>query len=187
MTPDRVGRRFISLRAKFLVGMGLVLLVVMCAVIVVVEYRQRVAIIGEVRQRGEVIARSLAAISTGPLVLYNFPALQENVARVAGEVDVVYALILDAEGKVAADSRHPERVGGRLTGAVHERAGQAAGPLVQERRLADTGEWVYDFAIPIEVEGQRWGTVRVGVSRRRMDAEISRRRWELGALTAAAF
>jgi len=174
----------VSLQAKLLLGTVLVLLLVMGAVIAVVEHRQRVAIIDEVQRRGEVLARSLAAVSTGPLLLYNFTALEQNVVRVAGEADVEYAIVLDAEGRVAAHSRRPDRVGLRLVGAVNERAVSADEPMAQETLLPETGEAIYDFAVPILVERQKWGTVRVGLARRRMEAAISQTRRELGALTA---
>ena len=64
------------------------------------------------------LARDLAAISQAPLLLYNFTALEQNVARVAAEADVLYAIVLDAEGRVAAHSRRPERVGLVLPGEV---------------------------------------------------------------------
>lgn len=182
MSPLRL--RLVSLQAKFLLGTVLVLLLVMAAVITVVERRQRVAIIEEVQRRGEVVARNLAAISTGPLLLYNFTALEQNVARVATEADVVYAIVLDAEGKVAAHSRNPARVGLSLQGRVDEQAAKADTLLVQETVGADTGESIYDVAVPVLVERQKWGTVRVGLSKRRMEAEIRQTRWELGALTA---
>src|SRR4051812_14753827 len=100
-----------SLRAKLLCGTLLVIILVMAAVMAVVEHRQRTGIIAEVERRGELLARNLAAISYGPLLLYNFTALEQNVARVGAEPDVVYAIVLDAEGKVAAYSDHPERAG----------------------------------------------------------------------------
>src|SRR5881409_3582855 len=141
-----------SLQAQFLLGTVLVLLLVMTAVIVVVEHRQRASIIAEVQRRGEVIARNLAAISYGPLLLYNYTALEQNVARVAGEADVVYALVLDADGRVAAHSRDPERVGAVLEGLVHRRAALAGELLVQET-VTSRGEAIYDFALPVQVEG----------------------------------
>jgi PAS domain S-box-containing protein len=183
MRPGFRRPRFISLQARFLWGTVLVLLLVMVAVIAVVEQRQRAAIIDEVRRRGEVIARSLAATSTGPLLLYNFIALEQNVARVGSEADVVYAVILDAEGKVAAHSRHPELVGRALLAETDALAASADALLVQETRLARHGEPIYDFAVPVKVDRHRWGTVRVGLSKRRMEAEIRRTRWELGVLT----
>jgi PAS domain S-box-containing protein len=173
-----------SLRAKLLLGTLLVIVFVMTAVMVVVEQRQRVAIIDEVQRRGEALARSLAAISYGPLLLYNFTALEQNVARMANEHDVVYALVLDVDGRVAAHSRYPERIGQPLRGTVHERAAHATEPLTQET-VTSAGEAVFDFAVPVMVEDRKWGTVRLGLSKRRMAAEILRTRLELGALTLA--
>src|SRR5207247_2454005 len=173
-----------SLRAKLLLGTFLVIVLVMTAVIVVVEHRQRAAIIGEVQRRGEVLARNLAAISYTPLLLYNFTALEQNVVRVAAEHDVVYAVVLDADAKVAAHSRYPERVGLPLRGAVQERAADTPEPLTQET-VTSAGEAVYDFAVPVLVDGRKWGTVRLGLSKRRMENEIRRTRLELGALEEA--
>jgi PAS domain S-box-containing protein len=162
-----------------------IIVLVMGAVIGVVEHRQREATVGEFLRRGEVLARSLAAMSHGPLLLYNFTALEQNVARAAAETDVVYAIVLDAEGRVAAHSRRPERVGALLEGLVHERAAQAAAPVVQESVGGDPRESVYDFTVPVLVGTQKWGTARVGLSTRRMDAQIQRTRLELAVLAVA--
>jgi len=170
-----------SLHAKFLWGTTLVIFLVMTAVIAVVDHRQQATIVAEFQRRGEVLARNLAAISYGPLLLYNFTALEQNVARVATEADVVYAVVLDTDGKVAAHSRHSERVGVAPPGPVGQRAAQAMAPLVQATR-GDSGEAIDDFAVPVLVNGQKWGTVRVGLSKQRMEAEIRRTRLELGAL-----
>jgi len=171
-----------SLRAKLLLGTFLVIVLVMTAVIVMVEHRLRVAIIDEVQRRGEALARNLAAISYGPLLLYNFTALEQNVVRVAAEPGVVYAVVLDADSKVAAHSRYPERVGLPLGGRVQERAAGATEPLTQGM-VTSAGEAVYDFAVPVFVDGRKWGTVRLGLSKQQMEAEIRRTRLELGALT----
>ncbi|HET7340644.1 MAG TPA: ATP-binding protein, partial [Methylomirabilota bacterium] len=130
-----------------------------------------------------VLARDLAAISQSPLLLYNFTALEQNVARLAAEEDVEYAIVLDADGRVAAHSARPDRIGRVLTGEVDQRAAAAAEPLMQET-VTRKGQAVYDFAVPIVVQGQRWGTVRVGLSKQRMDALIRRTRSELATLTA---
>jgi PAS domain S-box-containing protein len=171
-----------SLRAQLMLGTILVIVFVMTAVMAVVDHQERAGIVSEMERRGEALARGLAAVSYGPLLLYNFTALEQNVVRMAAEHDVVYAVILDAEGKVAAHSRYPERVGLLLQGDVHERAARALEALTQET-VTTAGEAVYDFAVPVLVDGRKWGTVRLGLSKRRMDAEIRRTRLELGALT----
>jgi PAS domain S-box-containing protein len=171
-----------SLRAKLLLGTILVIVLVMAAVVVVVEHTLRVAIIDELQRRGEALVRNLGATSYGPLLLYNFTALEQTVVRAAAEHDVVYAMVLDADGKVAAHSRYPERVGLLIQGAVPERAASATEPVTQET-VTGAGEAVYDFAVPILVDDRKWGTARLGLSKRRMEAEIRRARLELGALT----
>ncbi len=171
---------YVSLRAKLLAGTLLLLAAMMAALVLVVEHHVRAAIVREVRQRGLVLARDLAAISTGPLVLYNYTQLEQNVARLQAEDDIVYAIVLDRDGRVAAHSARPDAVGTLSSDAVLGRILSIEGPVAQE--IVDAGETFYDVAVPISVEGARWGTVRVGLSRRRMDAEIARTRRDLVGL-----
>ncbi len=176
--------KFSSLRARLLWGTILVVAVLMTAVTVVVEHRQREAIIAEVERRGEVLARNLAAISYGPLLLYNFTALEQNVGRVASEDDVIYALVVDLDGRVIAHSGRPERVGEKLRGTVHELAATATAPLTQQA-MGQNRQPIYDFTVPVMVNDQKWGTVRVGLSKLRMEAEIRKTRLEVGLLALA--
>ena len=173
-----------SLQTRLLWGTVPVIFLVMVSVLIVVEQRQREAVVSETLCRGEVVARDLAALSQNPLLHYNFTALEQNAARLAAEDDVDYAIILDLDGRVVADSERADRVGQVLTGAVDRRAAEAVEPLVQDTTTR-AGRALYDFAVPIVVQGQKWGTVRVGLSKRRMEALIDRTRWELGALTVA--
>src|SRR5206468_12033633 len=107
-----------SLRAKLLLGTFLVIVLVMTAVIVVVEHRQRAAIIGEVQRRGEVLARNLAAISYTPLLLYNFTALGQKFVRVPPDLAAVTAVVLAAVARWGRPGRYPDRVGWRPAVAV---------------------------------------------------------------------
>ena len=54
-----------SLQTKFLIGTLLVLVLIRTGVVAVVERRQGGATVDVVQRRGEVLARSLAATSTG--------------------------------------------------------------------------------------------------------------------------
>ena len=171
-----------SLQGKFLGATVLVIAVVMVGVFAVVEHRQRSAIIEEVQRRGEALARSLAASSISPLLLYNFTALEQNAARVAAEEDVVYAIVLDADGRVAAHSHAPARVGMVLDDPVDERAASTQTTLVQETVL-EQRHAIYDVTVPIDVDSRKWGAARVGLSKQRMDVEIRATRFELGVLT----
>jgi len=175
---------FVSLRTKLLIGTILIVAVLMAAVTVVVEHRQRTTIIEEVHRRGTAMAEGLAGVSAGALLLYNFTALEQNVVRFDRETDVTSAMILDRLGQVVAHSRAPGAVGSTLSDPVSLRALAAA--LVIQETVGPDGEALYDIAVPILVEGTRWGTVRIALSRRRMDAEISGTRRELAALAVVA-
>jgi PAS domain S-box-containing protein len=179
-------REFRTLQVQLLVGTLVVLVLIMSGVIAVVEHRQHTAIVAELQRRGEVLARSLAATATGSLLLYDFTALEQKVARVATEADVIHAIIFDAEGKVLAHSRRPDLVGTELPAPVFARTSRADEPMVQESSRKN-GEAIYDVAVPVFVDGQKWGTVLVGVSKRRMEAQIRRTRWELAALSVMTF
>jgi PAS domain S-box-containing protein len=171
-----------SLQTKLLWGTVFVICLVMTAVMVVVEQRQRAAVVEEAQRRGEVLARDLAAVSHAPLLLYHFTALEQHAARLALEDDVRYAIILDAEGRVAAHSARPDRMGLVLPGEVDHKAAATLDPLVQETRT-ESGEVIDDFAVAVLVSQEKWGVVRVGMSRQRTEALIRRTRWELGGLT----
>jgi PAS domain S-box-containing protein len=173
-------RGFSSLQTKFLVGTLLVVASVMGALVLIVEHHQREAIIQEVQKRGDALARDLAAGSTGALVLYNYTQLEQNVARLDTETDVVYAMILDRDGRVAAHNDRPEIVGTLLPDSILDRILSTDATLLQELDGPDGA--LYDFAVPIQVESQRWGTARVGLSRRRMEAEIAATRRQLVVL-----
>jgi PAS domain S-box-containing protein len=175
---------FVSLRTKLLIGTILIVAVLMGAVTAVVEHRQRTMIIEEVHRRGTALAEGLAGVSAGALLLYNFTALEQNVVRFDRETDVAYAMILDRTGQVVAHSREPGAVGSTPSDPVTLRTLGAA-PVLQET-VGPGGEALYDIAVPILVEGNRWGTVRIALSRRRMDAEISGTRRELLALAVVA-
>ena len=146
MSPAPVRAR--SLQTRLLWGTVLIICLVMTAVMVVVEQRQRTAVIEEARRRGEILARDLAAVSHAPLLLYHFTMLEQNVARLALEDDVRYAIVLDGEGRVAAHSARPESVGLLLPGEVDRRAAATIEPLVQETRT-ETCEVIDEFTVVV--------------------------------------
>ena len=141
--------RLRTLRARLLWGTVFVIVPTMAGVFLLVERHQRAAIVEEMQRRGNVMAGSLAAVSQGPLLLYNFTALEQNVVSVVSELDVRYAIILDADGRVAAHSRRSDRVGAVLEDVVSQRAAASAKPLVQQAAMPRSGEPIYDFAVPI--------------------------------------
>src|SRR5712691_8144361 len=175
--------RALGLRHKlFLALIGLVLSLTL-GLLLIVESRQRASIVHQMEKRGETIATNLAAVNTKSLLTYNFVTLEQDAAQTA-QGDVLYAIILDRNGRVAAYSGHSEKQGTVLSDPVSQQAVQARATLVQRvphtRRTAEH----YDIAVPVFVPGspEKWGTERVGLSLHEMQMEIAQTRWRVLSL-----
>ena len=103
----------------------------------------------------------------------------------AAEDDVLYAIVLDADGRVAAHSERPERVGLVLPGALDRKAAAATEPARPGDDLRD------GRGHSTTSRCRSWSATRSGArcaSASRSSAWrrlIRRTRWELGGLTAA--
>src|SRR6266446_2012535 len=172
-------RRLVSLRlslACLAIHLALTL-----ALLLVVESRQRAAIVHQMAQRGETMAMHLAAVSTKSLLTYNFVTLEQDAEKIAQVRDVLYAIILDREGRVAAYSGNDEKQGIVLTDGVSQQAAQASTMLFQYVPRTQGDAEHYDIAVPVFVPGtsEKWGTVRVGLSLEEMHREIAQTRLQV--------
>ncbi|MGE3538261.1 MAG: ATP-binding protein [Candidatus Tectimicrobiota bacterium] len=180
--PDALTRLFVrltrGLRQKLLVAFTGLVLGLTIGLLLIVESRQRTSIIHQVEKRGVTIAVHLAAVSTNSLVTYNFVALEQAAEKISQDRDVLYTIILDRAGRVAAYSGHDEKQGTVLHDPVSQRAMQANSTLIQRVGVGQQSPGHYDIAVPVFVPGStnKWGTVRVGLSLREMQAEIMRTR-----------
>src|SRR5215472_7087149 len=114
-----------GLRQKlFLTCIGLVIGLTL-GLLLIVESRQRASIVRQMERRGETIAAHLAAVSTKSLLTYNFVTLEQDAAQTARDREVLYTIILDRDGRVAAFSRHGELQGMVLHDPVSQHATQA--------------------------------------------------------------
>ena len=178
-----------SLRAKFIIVIVSLILALMGAVTFVVERHQRRAILEQTQLRALALGASLAAVSEGYLLSYDFIQLEQIAENVtANNKDVMYAVAHLRDGKVAAFSRRSDLQGQRLDDPVSQQALQATAPLVQDIIIPDSGEPGYDVAIPVygHRSSQKWGTVRVGFSLKRAYALIQQTRRDLVWLSLAA-
>lgn len=169
--------RDMRLRSKLALWVVCLVVLLTAVMMIVVEYRERKAIEAQVRKRGMTIAQNLAAVSTNALVTYNYVLLEQQVGRLAREEDVVYVILLDREGHVAAHSRRSDLQGQRLTDPISQKAWEADEPLIQAGVDPHLGN-IIEVAIPVFPTDQRdkWGMVRVAISLQGMHGEIQRTR-----------
>jgi signal transduction histidine kinase len=172
----------LTLRTKFiLVGNLLVVLLVVSAAFLV-EIRQRTAIVEEVKKRALILARGLAEASANSLVTYNYVGVEQSLSVATGIPDVIYAMVLDKEGNVAASTVRSAPIQRVLDGTEKILPPAGTDSIIQQRRIpGSSDETVYDVWVPVTIEGstQRWGTVRLGVSLASMNEEIARTRWQI--------
>jgi two-component system, NtrC family, sensor kinase len=159
-----------SLRAKFIIVIVSLQVALMATVTVVVDRNQHEAIMQQARLRALSLAESLATLSEGYLLGYNFAKLEQVAERLtAHDPDVVYSVAHLHDGVVAAYSGRDDLQGTILDDPISRRALQAPAPLVQEIVIPETQEPGYDVAIPVIVPGgaKKWGTLRLGFSLKR--------------------
>ena len=169
--------RDMRLRTKLALSVVCLVVFLTAVMMVVVEYRERKAIEAQVRKRGMTIAQNLAAVSTNALVTYNYVLLEQHVGRMAQEDDLIYVIILDREGRVAAHSQRSDLQGQQLTDPVSRKAWEAYEPLIQSVVDPHQGN-LLEVAIPVfpSDERDKWGMVRVAISLEGMYREIQRTR-----------
>lgn len=166
----------ISLKTRFMVATGAVVLTLMVIIIVLVGNRFSRSIKQEVEVRGFAVAHSIAAVSTHALVTYNYITLEQNAEQASRGADIAYVIILDKEKKVAAFSGHSGWQGKYLDDTVNQKALSANTAVIQSVLWEETGERLLDIAVPVFIPGSemKWGTVRVGLSLERMYWQIRR-------------
>lgn len=178
-----------SLRARFIVVIVALEIALMGAVAVVMEHHQRAAILEHTQLHALALGASLAAMSQGALMNYDFIQLEQAAEKVTDEnADVIYAVAHLHDGIVAAFSGQSALQGKMLEDPVSQRALEATKPLVQEIVIPQSRAPGYDVATPVYAppNAKRWGTIRLGFSLRRAYAQIHQTRRDLFLLSLGA-
>jgi signal transduction histidine kinase len=178
-----------SLRAKFIIVIVALQIVLMSAVTMVMDRNQREAIIEQARLRALSLGGSLATLSEGYLLGYNFAKLEQVAERLtAQDPDVFYTVAHLHDGIVAAYSGRDDLQGTTLDDPISRGALQATTPLVQEITIPEVAEPGYDVAIPVIIPGsaKKWGTIRLGFSLKRAYRLIHQTRRDLLLLSLGA-
>ncbi|HEY7728057.1 MAG TPA: HAMP domain-containing protein, partial [Candidatus Eisenbacteria bacterium] len=170
-------RRFrAGLQTRFLLTFGIIIIGLMTATVAFVVRSQTESHIKETRERGLAIARSIAWLSTPSLLSYNYVALGQAAHRSEKDAEIVYVVIYDKEGQIAADSREPNTFGqpprspaDLLAHATKEEGWSFLPPL------RPGGPRLLELTVPVYVEGGpvKWGTIRLAMSLAEVDSQIA--------------
>ncbi|MGE4293862.1 MAG: ATP-binding protein [Desulfovibrio sp.] len=169
-------------RSKLVLG---ITAIVVCTTLILTPLVARMtaeALLDESKKRGSAVAESLAARAVDPLLSGDLLRLKNMVdeAEKLGD-EVLYAFILDQTGYVLAQTFK----GGfpvELLGA--NRAG--ADPKARIQLLETEQGRIDDFAAPVRVGGANFGEVRLGLSRKPIQARVKDLVLTMSALSAGA-
>src|SRR3972149_12321898 len=114
--------------------------------------------------------------------------MEQHASHLSREEDILYVIILDREGKVAAHSSRSDLQGTLLVDPVSRRAQTTKETLVQTVTSPETGDPIYDVAVPVYMKEspERRGTVRLGISLEPMRRAIARSRQGIAFLGLVA-
>jgi len=176
-----------GLMRRFFLYMFFLVVIIMGGVFIVVEKNNRQTILLEGKKRAISNTKYLAALSTAPLLMYDYIKLEQNVDEVSQEPDVVYAIIFDRNGNIAAHSSRDDLIGKKLHDPLSTAALTSETQLIQSYRDPQTGIGMWDITYPIFIDrNQRWGTVRIGFSKKSLMQEIKRNRSNLIIISLAS-
>lgn len=163
-------QRRLGLARRFTLVFSLVILLVVGLLAVLGEAWMARILNRQSELRARSLAISLSAVARPYLLTYDYLTLQRMADATVQEPDLAYVVILDKEGKVAGYGGHRDRQGIELTSLANVRALQTESPRTQRLTFpAARGKDgpVTECSAPVRVggaQGERWGTVRVGLS-----------------------
>lgn len=151
------------LRFRTKINIGITVIVVLTSLILAlfVTGMASDALVQEARKRGRVLAGNLALRALDPLLSVDLLQLKTMVDEVTEvDNDIVYAFIEDEQGRILAHTFS----GGFPVGLL--KANKSGIGNNMNIVTVDTGfEKIYDFAAPVFLVGKPIGTVRIGLSR----------------------
>lgn len=171
----------LGFRSKIYLGILSLLLLLGIVIFLLVSRTMKEALLAENRNRGVSEARNIAARVGEPLLAMDFLRMQNLVDETMQlSDDIFYTFVLNAEGETLV---HTFKGGFPV---ALKRANGVANDQSYNIRLLDTGnELVYDYAVPVFVGEDRFGTVRLGLLRTRVQKAINHLLWS--AFLATAF
>ncbi|MEF2232327.1 MAG: ATP-binding protein [Pseudodesulfovibrio sp.] len=176
--------RFIStlkFRTKLHLGISGILIVMAVLLLTLVGNMSAKSLIEENRKRGSAMAESLAARTVEPLLAQDFLRMKNMVDEQGAMGDVVYVFVQNEWGHVLTHTFHKG-----FPMDLVEANRVADGARVHISLLASGKERIYDFASPVVVGNDRLGTVRVGLSKTRINASVHRQLTTMAGLFAGA-
>lgn len=158
----------LKFRTKLNLGISAILIIMALLLLPMVGHMTSKALVEEAKKRGSALAESMASQAIDPLLAKDFLRLKNMVDERITVSDVVYAFVQDKRGHVLAHTFH----GGFPSDLIGANS-VADDKKMHIQLLADDASRIYDFASPVAVDKTRIGTVRIGLSKTRIDMSVN--------------
>lgn len=114
------------------------------------------------KEKGQTVAYAFEDLAVRSVKKGDFTSLKESLRDIVKHDKAIrYITLVDAVGKSIAHS-DSTREGRTFNDAVGLPAAQTTKVLIQTYKR-DTGETLYDVAVPVDVDGRHWGALRLGI------------------------
>ena len=150
------------LRTKLLTSVLLLEVLLLAAIMLLVEQHLRRSLFEEFTGHGFSIAHSLAAVNKDYVTTYNYVKIDQHLEHIMHEHDLFYVTVLLFDGEVASYKESAALQDIVLGGEIHQKAINSQEPLVQCGQVSEKN--ICDISTPILIEGNKWATVRLGLS-----------------------
>ncbi|MHB8068126.1 MAG: two-component system sensor histidine kinase NtrB [Desulfobaccales bacterium] len=171
-----------TFRTKINLGITVVVLVFGLLSAFLVSRLASQAMLTEIKKRGITLVLNLGSRSTDPLLAQDFLRLKNMVDEVKeSSDDIIYAFIQDHGGQVLSHSFQADFPVQLLEANI-----LPSGALQKIQLLDTDDDFIYDFAVSVQIGAQRLGTVHVGLSREKAQAAVQRLVNAVFAVTAGA-
>ncbi len=160
----------LGFRSKIYLGTLSLVLLMGIVILIVVTKIMRDSLLEETRNRAVSIGLNLTARTEDPILamdLLRMKTLVDETVQMSD--DIFYSFILDEKGEPLV---HTFKWGFPVD---LKKANQVPDNVKSSIRFLDTGSrYIDDYAFPILIEERRFGTVRLGLLRTKMDTAMSR-------------
>jgi len=171
----------LKFRTKLNLGISAILISMASLLLPLVGNMTAKILLEESRKRGTALVESLSARAVDPLLARDFLRLKNMVVEQVAVGDMLYAFVQDNHGFVLAHTFE----GGFPVDLL--RANEVPDlATVHIQLLADGMTRIYDFASTVTVGDERLGTVRLGLSKTRINASVNRQISTMAGLFAGA-
>jgi signal transduction histidine kinase len=170
----------LNIQIKFVLITGVLIILVMGVIGYLTIKRDKDILIKETVKQGKLLAETLAIPIINDMVYEKLGLIEEGglldyyITEIYNkkEINLVYIMILDKDGKVISHSDVKE-YGKFFNDPISIRAIHSDNTRIQKFFDTKIRHHIIDVATPLIISGERWGTLRLGISLEKLEHKIS--------------